>query len=65
MPAFRSTAKDRADLSDIGCYTQETCGRDRRNRYPSQLDEAFHLLARGPDRGRICDEIRQGSAPII
>lgn len=60
MPAFRLTAKARADLRDIGRYTQEIWGRDQRNRYLSRLDEAFHLLAREPDRGRPCDDIRQG-----
>jgi toxin ParE1/3/4 len=60
MPAFRLTAKARADLIDIGRYTQQTWGRDQRNCYLSRLDEAFHGLAREPDRGRPCDEIRQG-----
>ena len=60
MPAFRLTAKARADLLEIGRYTQRTWGRDQRNRYLSHLDEAFHLLAQEPDRGRPCDEIRQG-----
>ena len=60
MPAFRLTAKARADLRDIGRYTQRTWGRDQRNHYLSRLDEAFHLLAREPDRGRSCDNIRQG-----
>jgi toxin ParE1/3/4 len=60
MPAFRLTAKARADLLEIGRYTQWTWGRDQRNRYLSHLDEALHLLAQEPDRGRPCDEIRQG-----
>ena len=60
MPAFRLTVKARADLLDIGRYTQQTWGRDQRNRYLSRLDEAFHLLARERDRGRPCDDIRQG-----
>jgi toxin ParE1/3/4 len=60
MPTFRLTAKARADVIDIGRYTQRTWGRDQRNRYLSRRDEAFHLLAQEPDRGRPCDEIRQG-----
>ena len=60
MPAFRLTANARADLRDIGRYTQRTWGRDQRNHYLSRLDEAFHLLAREPDRSRSCDNIRQG-----
>jgi toxin ParE1/3/4 len=30
MPTFRLTAKARADLRDIGRYTQEVWGRDQR-----------------------------------
>lgn len=60
MPTFRLSAQARADLQDIGRYTQEVWGREQRNRYLSRLDEAFHLLAREPDRGRSCDEIRPG-----
>jgi len=60
MPAFRLTATARADLLDIGHYTQQTWGREQRNRYLFRLDEAFHLLAREPDRGRPCDDIRPG-----
>jgi toxin ParE1/3/4 len=58
MPTFRLTAKARADLRDIGCYTQEVWGREERNHYLSRLDEAFHLLAREPNMGRSCDDIR-------
>jgi toxin ParE1/3/4 len=60
VPAFRLTAKARAALIDIGCYTQRPWGRDQRNRYLSRLDAAFHLLAQEPDRGRPCDESRRG-----
>lgn len=60
MPTFRLTAKAKADLRDIGRYTQQTWGRDQRNRYLTKLDEAFHILAQEPDRGRSCVDIRQG-----
>jgi toxin ParE1/3/4 len=60
MPAFRLSAKARVDLIEIGRYTQQAWGREQRNRYLSGLDEAFHLLAREPHRGRSCDDIRQG-----
>ena len=60
MPRFRLTVQARADLRDIGRYTQQTWGRDQRNRYLARLDEAFHRLAREPHLGRACEEIRAG-----
>jgi toxin ParE1/3/4 len=60
MPAFRLSVKARADLIEIGRYTQRTWGREQRNRYLAGLDEAFHLLSRDSHRGRSCDDIRQG-----
>jgi toxin ParE1/3/4 len=44
MPAFRLTAKAKADLRHIGRYTQETWGQDQRNHYLPRLDEAFQLI---------------------
>jgi plasmid stabilization system protein ParE len=65
MAAFRLTTKARADLRAIGRYTQRTWGQDQRNRYLSRFDEAFHLLAREPDRGRSCDDSARGTANIL
>jgi toxin ParE1/3/4 len=31
-----------------------------RNTYLARLDACFHLLAREPHRGRVCDDIRPG-----
>lgn len=60
MPAFRLTALAKADLKEIGRYTQRTWGLEQRNRYLIQLDSSFHELAQTPQKGRKCDNIRQG-----
>lgn len=60
MFSFRLTAKARDDLKSIGRYTQQRWGREQRNIYLAQLDEGFHVLARDPQKGRPCDDIREG-----
>jgi toxin ParE1/3/4 len=60
MPSFRLTAKATADLKSIGRYTQDTWGREQRNKYLRQLDDSFHMLAQEPHKGRPCDDIRGG-----
>ena len=60
MPGFRLTKLAKADLKDIGRYTQDVWGREQRNRYLANLDTSFHDLARAPQKGRSCDDIRQG-----
>ena len=60
MPKFRLSAKAKADLKSIAPYTQETWGREQRNKYLAKLDESFHSLSREPQRGRACDDIREG-----
>ena len=59
MPMFRLTGLAMQDLR-IGRYTQKTWGREQRNRYLSNLDASFHLLAQDPQRGQACDDIRPG-----
>lgn len=60
MSGFRLTRKAREDLRDIGRYTQETWGREQRNRYLALLDQAFHDLAASPRKGRDCGGLRAG-----
>jgi toxin ParE1/3/4 len=60
MPSFRLTERAKADLHSIGRYTQATWGHEQRNNYLARLDACFHLLAREPQRGRACDDIRPG-----
>lgn len=60
MASFRLTKKAKADLRSLGRYTQKTWGREQRNRYLALLDGGFHDLAANPQKGRTCDDIRQG-----
>lgn len=60
MSTFRLTHAAKQDLLAIGRYTQKTWGREQRNRYLVMLDGCFSLLAREPQKGRACEEIRPG-----
>ena len=51
MQGFVFTRKARDDLKAIGRYTQETWGREQRNRYLNLIDDAFHDLAVNPMKG--------------
>jgi toxin ParE1/3/4 len=60
MPTFRLTKRAKQDLKEIGHYTQEVWGREQRNKYLAELDSTFHDLAKTPQKGRGCEEIRTG-----
>ncbi len=60
MAGFHLTTLAKADLKEIGRYTQEVWGREQRNRYLARIDASFHDLARMPLKGRACDDIRPG-----
>jgi toxin ParE1/3/4 len=60
MPTFRLTAKAIADLKSIGRYTEDTWGREQRDKYLIQLNDSFRMLAQEPHKGRSCDDIREG-----
>lgn len=60
MSAFRLTAVAKQDLKAIGRYTQLTWGKEQRNIYLAKVDAALQLLASEPERGRACDNIREG-----
>ena len=60
MPGYFLTKKAKDDLKAIGRYTQETWGREQRNRYLSLLDAVFQNLAVHPLIGRDCSVIRPG-----
>lgn len=50
--SFKVSAKARNDLLKIGRFTESKWGRDQRNHYLKQLDEAFKLIADNPSIGR-------------
>ena len=57
---FVLTQKAKADLVAIALYTQQRWSKEQRNIYLKQFDEAFHLLARNPQTGKVCDYIKVG-----
>lgn len=60
MPSFTITNMAKADLKEIGHYTQEHWGRDQRDQYLAMLDYSFHQLAANPLIGKDCSDIRSG-----
>ncbi|EWH10906.1 Plasmid stabilization element ParE, putative [Catenovulum agarivorans DS-2] len=60
MKSFQLTLKARNDLKEIAVYTQRRWGKEQRNIYIKQFDDAFWLLAENPNIGKACDQIRQG-----
>ncbi|MDP6567161.1 MAG: type II toxin-antitoxin system RelE/ParE family toxin [Alphaproteobacteria bacterium] len=49
MPGFRVSKKARADIVDIGLYTQRRWGREQRRKYLSGLETGFARLADNPN----------------
>jgi toxin ParE1/3/4 len=45
MPSFTLTNLAKADLKEIGQYTQTRWGREQRNQYLRMLDVSFQQLA--------------------
>lgn len=58
--SFHLTKKAESDLIGIARYTESQWGKEQRNIYLQQIDDAFHGLADMPDKGRRCDDIRLG-----
>lgn len=58
MKSFVLTNAAKADLRSIALYTQREWGREQRNVYIKQFDDAFHMLADTPLVGKACEEIR-------
>ena len=60
MAGFFLTGKAKADLTEIGRYTQKTWGVEQRSRYLGQLDACFQRIAANPDLGISAETIRPG-----
>ena len=60
MPHFKIKATARADLKGIAIFSEQTWGREQRNRYLTEFDQAFHKLADNSELGQSCDHIRSG-----
>ena len=48
------------DLEDIWHYTFETWGEEQADQYILDLNDGFERLAIHPEKGRACDDIREG-----
>ena len=60
MKRFQLTTKAKSDLKQIAIFTERRWGREQRNLYLKQFDDAFHLLADTPMAGKECDYIKKG-----
>lgn len=60
MRPFLLTTAARQDLVNIGRFTAERWGRQQRNTYLRQLDDAFKLLSSQPQMGRDASNIKPG-----
>jgi toxin ParE1/3/4 len=60
MKRFVVSAEAQTDIDLIAAYTTETWGWQQTDRYLSQLEDSFQLLAENPRMGRLCDAISAG-----
>jgi toxin ParE1/3/4 len=60
VKTFALTRSAKTDLHAIALFTEKMWGREQRNAYLKQLDDAFHLLAATPSVGKTCDDIKTG-----
>jgi len=60
VPSFRVSSLAESDLAGIAAYTLRTWGPDQTDRYLSDIEARFQLLANSPGVGRPCDGIRRG-----
>lgn len=60
MKPFVLTNQAKADLRAIALITEQNWGREQRNLYVKQFDDAFHLLATSPLAGKDCSYLRAG-----
>jgi toxin ParE1/3/4 len=60
MTPFTLTNMAKADLKEIGYYTQTRWGREQRDLYLKMLDVSFQQLAANPLKGKDCSGIRIG-----
>jgi toxin ParE1/3/4 len=60
VAVFRLTRRAEADLLSLGAYTLRTWGKTQAIRYLHELEACCQALAKNPDLGRKCDEVRPG-----
>jgi len=57
---FILSPRAQADVDEIWTYTVERWGVEQAELYVRQLGSAVETIAQDPQRGRPCDEIREG-----
>ena len=60
MKAYRLTPAAQRDLSEIWDFTEEHWDLDQAEKYIAEIRAAIERVAVDPDRGRACDDIREG-----
>lgn len=60
MKPSRLTPAARRDLSEIWDFTEEHWDIAQAEKYTTEIAAAIERLAADPQRGRACDEIREG-----
>jgi toxin ParE1/3/4 len=60
MKRFVVSDAAQTDIDRIAAFTTDTWGWQQTDRYLSQLEDAFQLLAENPGMGRACDAISTG-----
>ena len=60
MARFVLSPSAQADVDEIWAYTVERWGVEQAELYVRQLGSAVETIAQNPQRGRPCDEIREG-----
>ena len=60
MAGFFLSGKAKADVKDIGRYTQEVWGVEQRNRYLGDLDACFQKIGANSTLGNSAEAIRAG-----
>jgi toxin ParE1/3/4 len=65
MAAFKLSKAAVNDLLAIGRYTLERWGEPQAVRYLSQLDACFHRIAKNPESGLPCDDLRPGYRRVL
>lgn len=61
---FRLSDQAESDFDEIGRYTKENWGIGQAEKYLTQLDQSFHVLAQTPTLGRDCSDLRAGLLSI-
>ena len=60
MAGFFLSGKAKADVKEIGRYTQHRWGVKQRNRYLGELDGCFQKIGANPTLGNSAEAIRAG-----